>query len=165
MHGIPISVKDSIYQKGKLSTFGLAYLCDELALTDSVLLKLFLVEGAIPIVKGNTSQGPFGMHSTNNVFGEAVNPFDFLRTCGGSSGGDAGLVASKCVPFSISDDTCGGIIVPAAFCGVYGFKPTTGRITNRGIGCARDNRFDEFNHVPSVPGPIGTSVNDLVIGF
>ena len=97
MHGIPISVKDSIYQKGKLSTFGLAYLCDELALTDSVLLKLFLVEGAIPIVKGNTSQGPFGMHSTNNVFGEAVNPFDFLRTCGGSSGGDAGLVASKCV--------------------------------------------------------------------
>ena len=55
MHGIPISVKDSIYQKGKLSTFALAYLCDELALTDSVLLKLFLVGGAIPIVNGNTS--------------------------------------------------------------------------------------------------------------
>jgi Asp-tRNA(Asn)/Glu-tRNA(Gln) amidotransferase A subunit family amidase len=124
MHGIPISVKDSIYQKGKLSTFGLSYLCEELALTDSVLLKLFLVEGAIPIIKGNTSQGPFGINSSNKVFGEAVNPFDFLRSCGGSSGGDAGLVASKCVPFSICDDTCGGIILPAALCGVYGFKPT-----------------------------------------
>lgn len=124
MHGVPFSVKDTIYQKGKLSTFGMAYLCDELALTDSVLLKLFLFEGAIPIVKGNVSQGPFSIHSSNNVFGEAVNPFNFLRSCGGSSGGDAGLVASKCVPFALCDDTCGGIIIPAAFTGIYGFKPT-----------------------------------------
>jgi Asp-tRNA(Asn)/Glu-tRNA(Gln) amidotransferase A subunit family amidase len=124
MHGVPISVKDTIYQKGKLSTFGFAYLCEELALSDAVILKLFLYEGAIPIVKGNVSQGPFSIHSNNNVFGEAVNPFNFLRTCGGSSGGDAGLVASKCVPFALVEDTCGGIIIPAAFCGIYGFKPT-----------------------------------------
>ena len=133
--------------------------------SDGVLLKLFLLEGAIPIVKGNVSQGPFGIHTSNNVFGEAVNPFNFLRSCGGSSGGDAGLVAAKCVPFSICDDICGGIIVPAAFCGIYGFKPTQGRVTNRGIGCARKNRFDQFSHIKPVPGPMGTSVNDLVIGF
>lgn len=67
------------------------------------------------------------------------------RTCGGGSGGDAGLVFSKCVPFSIGCDIDGaGLHLPAAFTGVYSFKPTSTRLSNKGIGASKLNRYDDF---------------------
>lgn len=63
-------------------------------------------------------------HTNNRVWGESLNPLDNERTCGGSSGGDAGLLAARCIPISIGSDIGGSIRFPAAFCGVYGFKPT-----------------------------------------
>ena len=65
----------------------------------------------------------------NNIFGLAKNPHDSLRTCGGSSGGDGGLIASNCVPLSIGTDIGGSIRCPSAFNGVYGIKPTPLRIS------------------------------------
>ena len=64
------------------------------------------------------------IHSINNIYGTSLNPHNVSRTCGGSSGGDAGLVSSKCVPLSIGTDIGGSIRVPSSFCGIYGFKPT-----------------------------------------
>ena len=78
------------------------------------------------------AQGGFGLHTKNLIFGEAFNPIDFKRSCGGNSGGDAGLVAAKCVPMAIGSDFDGGLRVPAAFCGVTCIKPTQGRFTNKG---------------------------------
>jgi len=64
------------------------------------------------------------IHTENTVWRVAKNPHDTLRSCGGSSGGDAGLVAARCVPLAISNDIGGSLRFPAAFCGIYGFKPT-----------------------------------------
>lgn len=125
---------------------GCSFLCDDLAYDDGVIIKLFLIEGAIPMVRGNSACAPYAIHSANQVFGETKNPFNFLRSCGGSSGGDAGLVAAKCIPFSICDDSQ----ISAAFCGVYGFKATQGRLTSRGVGFANKLRFNDFIHVMPV---------------
>ena len=104
------------------------------------------------------------IHTKNLVFGEARNPHNVNRSCGGSSGGDAGMVASKCVPFSIGTDMGGSIRFPAAFCGVYGFKPTNGRTTSYGVPPPRIKRdkYASPGPVPVVLGPLGSSVDDII---
>ncbi len=89
-------------------------------------------EGAIPIVRGNLPQFVWVGHTENRIFGRALNPYDKTRTCGGSSGGDGGLVSSRCVPFAIGTDIGGSIRSPAACNGIIGFKPTAQRGTTRG---------------------------------
>lgn len=99
-------------------------MCNLRALDDAVIVKLLLKAGAIPMVRGNCAQGDLGLITLNLIWGLAKNPLNKFRQTGGSSGGDCGLVATKCVPFSIATDLDGGIRIPAAFTGVYGFKPT-----------------------------------------
>src|SRR5690606_35375937 len=92
----------------------------------------------------------------NLVYGRTHNPWDLHRTPGGSSGGDAALVASGCVPFAVGSDVGGSIRIPAAFCGIAGHKPTGGLIPSTG-------------HFPPGPpgepmmscGPLARYVNDL----
>jgi Asp-tRNA(Asn)/Glu-tRNA(Gln) amidotransferase A subunit family amidase len=91
---------------------------------DAVVVKLLKREGAIPIVRGNLCQFVYVGHTDNRIFGRAVNPYDSMRTCGGSSGGDGALVASRCVPFAIGTDIGGSIRSPASCSGIIGFKPT-----------------------------------------
>ena len=66
----------------------------------------------------------YSIHSTNLIWGTALNPHDNKRSCGGSSGGDGGLVASRCVPIALASDVGSSIRIPAHFNGIYGFKPT-----------------------------------------
>jgi len=76
------------------------------------------------------------VETENNIYGVAKNPWNEEKTAGGSSGGDAGMVASRCVPFGIGSDLGGSIRIPCDFCGVYGFKITNARssIMNQKIG-------------------------------
>jgi len=74
MHGIPFSVKDQINQKGFLSTIGCAYLCDDYATDDAVVVKSFLKAGGIPLVRGNCPQMALSLHTDNLVWGCAENP-------------------------------------------------------------------------------------------
>mmetsp|Transcript_27474 Transcript_27474/g.20633 ORF Transcript_27474/g.20633 Transcript_27474/m.20633 type:complete len:83 (+) Transcript_27474:559-807(+) len=67
------------------------------------------------------------IHSVNQIFGACMNPHDTKRVCGGSSGGDGGLVGAKCVPLSVGSDVGGSIRSPSAFNGICGFKPTSER--------------------------------------
>lgn len=164
MHGIPFSVKDQINMKGKLSTIGCAYLCDDRALDDAVVVKLFQRAGGIPLVRGNCPQLALSLHTNNLIWGEAKNPYDNERSCGGSSGGDAGLIATRCVPLGIGTDIAGSIRLPAAFCGVCGFKPTQTRFSRKGQAEARKERFNQFNHLVSTAGALGKTVDDLIIG-
>lgn len=111
--------------KGYTSTCGTAFLCeDNVSEEDSAVVQCMKLEGAIPLVRGNVPQAMYSIHTTNYIFGEALNPKDNSRSCGGSSGGDAGLVAAGCVPLGIGGDIGGSIRFPAVFCGIYGFKPT-----------------------------------------
>lgn len=157
-----MSVKDSIIQKGFLCTVGLAHLCDQVMDEDSVNVTLFLKAGAIPIVRGNMPQSAFNIHSLNLVWGEALNPYDRTRSAGGSSGGDAGLVSSGCVPFALGGDIGGSIRIPCSFCGIYGFKPTSTRCSSHGLTLGLRKRFTLRSYIRSTVGPIALSVEDLI---
>ena len=104
LHGIPISIKDNIMQSGHTASVGVASLCNQIFSEDAVIVKLLVKAGAVPMVRGNLPQSALSIHSMNYVWGEARNPRDTKRSCGGSSGGDAGLIASRCVPFAVGTD-------------------------------------------------------------
>ena len=89
------------------------------------------------------------------------NPHNIARTPGGSSGGEGALVASRSVPLAIGTDIGGSIRIPAAFCGVAGFKPTPERVTKHGISAPRPNNEVGQNAVRGVVGPLARSVADL----
>ena len=103
------------------------------------------------------------VHTKNMIFGEALNPLDHNRSCGGSSGGEAGLIAARCVPIGLGGDIGGSVRFPASFCGVYGIKPTVTRVSNRGHPKARKMQFAVPGHQEAVIGPLGSSVEDIVI--
>ena len=164
LHGIPISVKDLFSQKGYPATCGCA-MRNQIETEDSACVVPLLEAGAIPIVRGNVPQLCTSIHSYNRMYGEAKNPHDRKRSCGGSSGGDAGLVAACCVPIALGTDLGSSIRIPAAFNGIYGFKPTQGRLPTRGQNLARFSYdLTEAHFVPS-PGPLGKSVRDLIEFF
>lgn len=76
LHGIPLIVKDSIYQQGKVSSFGMAYLCEDPVDSDSLMLRQYMAAGAIPLVRSNVAAGDLLAHSSNPVFGDSINPLD-----------------------------------------------------------------------------------------
>lgn len=126
----------------------------------------FLESGAIPLVRGNVPQGALSIHTKNYVWGRAKNFYDDKRSCGGSSGGDAGLVASRCVPIGIGSDLGGSIRIPAMFNGIVGFKPTQGRTTYKGGNSARFSKFDQLAgfFIPTA-GPLAHSADDCIEFF
>lgn len=75
----------------------------------------------------------FIAHTDNDIYGLSKNLYDNSRSCGGSSGGDSGLVASKCVPFAVGTDIGGSIRIPCGFQGICGFKPTAARMSQNGL--------------------------------
>jgi len=86
----------------------------------------------------------FGFHTENRVWGAALNPYDHSRTCGGSSGGDAGLISTRCVPLSICSDIGGSIRIPAHFTGICGFKPTAWRTSEQGYLTGSPETYNTF---------------------
>ena len=88
--------------------------------------------GAIPIAKTNLPDLLFAFESDNLLFGATNNPYDLTRTSGGSSGGEAALIASCGSPFGLGSDAAGSVRLPAAYCGIAGIKPTSGRLPRTG---------------------------------
>jgi len=136
---------------------------------DAVLIKVLKEQGAIPFIKGNIPQvlmpltifiqALFCLDSLNEVWGNARNPIDKERSAGGSTGGDAGMVALNCTPVSIGTDAGGSLRVPAHFCGVKSFKPTFKRVSN--IGVCDEGRI--ICGLEMVAGPVGKTVDDLAL--
>jgi len=97
------------------------------------------------------------------VFGQTRNPLNQNFRCGGSSGGDAGLVAARCVVSSLGTDIGGSIRNPAACCGIYGLKPTSKRVSMFGMTPPTKLRFNLPPYLTQVIGPLSSSVDDLII--
>ena len=90
-------------------------------------------EGCVPFAHTNIPQGLLNIYSNNNVYGMSTNPYNPVFISGGSSGGEAVGVVTKCSAFGISSDTAGSSRIPAAFCGAVGFKPTgSKRLSTKG---------------------------------
>jgi len=106
------------------------------------------------------------IHTQNKIWGTSLNFYDNSRSCGGSSGGDAGLVASRCVPIAIGSDIAASLRIPAHFNGISSFKPTNRRITYRGGRSPRFSNFDILSgHMSAVGGPLAHSVSDCIEFF
>ena len=133
LHGVPVAVKDVIDVADTPTTAASKVLADNVPATDAVVVQRLRRAGAIVVGKLNTHEFAFGASTTSAAFGAAHNPWDTERICGGSSGGSGAAVAAGLVPGALGTDTAGSIRIPAAFCGVTGIRPTTGRVPNRGV--------------------------------
>jgi amidase len=133
LHGVPFSVKDSIDVQDVRTTAGtLGRRTAPVAKNDATLVARLRAAGGIPIAKTNLPDLLFSFETDNLIYGRTNNPFDTRRTPGGSSGGEAALIASGGSPFGLGSDALGSVRVPAAFCGISSIKPTSGRLPRTG---------------------------------
>jgi amidase len=133
LHGVPFSVKDSIEVAGRVCTAGtLGRKSAAPATEDATLVGRLRAAGAIPIARTNLPDLLFAFESDNLLFGATNNPYDLSRTPGGSSGGEAALIAARGSPMGLGSDAAGSVRLPAAFCGIAGIKPTSGRLPRTG---------------------------------
>ncbi|KAK1706410.1 hypothetical protein CaCOL14_008345 [Colletotrichum acutatum] len=160
LHGLPVSVKDTFNVAGVDTSMGLAYLCHKPAASNAPLVDLLLSLGCVIIAKTNVPQTLGSLDSVNNVFGRTMNPINRLCTAGGSSGGEGVLVAMKGSMIGIGTDIGGSIRVPAMCNGVYGFKPSNGRVPYGGQVLTGIDGMSRTS-VQAVAGPIGRSVEDI----
>jgi len=133
LHGIPISLKDLIYVKGVRSTSGSKILADFVPDYDSTVTRKLRRAGAIIVGTNNTHEFACGITNINPHYGSSKNPWDLARMSGGSSGGSAVAVSSGMSLASIGTDTSGSIRVPSSLCGIFGLKPTYGRVSKYGV--------------------------------
>ena len=133
LHGVPMAVKDVIDVAGERTTAGSRILADSVAARDAATVAALRAAGAVIVGKLNTHEFAYGATTTSPHFGPARNPWDTERICGGSSGGSGSAAAARLVPATLGTDTAGSIRIPACFCGVTGIRPTTGRVSNRGV--------------------------------
>ena len=131
--GVPVAVKDVLDVAGAPTTAASKILAGNVAVRDSDAVAALRAAGAIVLGKLNTHEFAFGATTTSPHFGPARNPWDTERICGGSSGGSGAATAADLVPGTLGTDTAGSIRIPACFCGVTGLRPSTGRVSNRGV--------------------------------
>tara|TARA_B100001123_G_scaffold171278_1_gene197080 strand:- start:11445 stop:12860 length:1416 start_codon:yes stop_codon:yes gene_type:complete len=157
LHGVPISIKDLEMTKGVTTTMGSALFRDRVAEIDSIVVERVKASGAVILGKTNTPE--FGQSgTTENMLGEPCrNPWNTTRTPGGSSGGAAAALAAGLCTLSVGTDGGGSIRIPASFSGVFGVKPTQGRVPRfGGYGRPSANHFSQS-------GPITRTVADSAL--
>lgn len=128
LHGVPVSIKDSVPMAGVVSTSGSRLLRDYIPAADAVSVERLRAAGAIIVGRTNAPEFVWRGSTDNRLFGETRNPWDITRTCGGSSGGAGAAVASGLAPLALGTDGAGSIRIPASFCGIFGLKPSYGLV-------------------------------------
>src|SRR5437773_4632100 len=125
LHGVPFAVKDLVNTAGVRTTFGSVAAADNIPMTDSPAVARLKAAGAILVGKTTTPEFGHKCFTEAPLFGRTANPWDLSRTPGGSSGGAAAAVAAGLGPIGIGTDGGGSSRIPAACCGVVGFKQTS----------------------------------------
>jgi len=155
LHGVPVSVKDNTPTKGLRTTYGSKIFEHHVPEQDALIVERLKSAGAIVVGKTNTPEFAAGGNTFNAVFGATRNPWDPSLTCGGSSGGAAVALATGMAPLAQGSDLGGSLRMPAAFCGVVGFRTSAGLIP----AYPKDLAWDTL----SVTGPMARTVADTAL--
>ncbi|WP_080835676.1 amidase [Cohnella massiliensis] len=157
LHGVPIGVKDNVQTAGVRTTAGSRVLADWIPDEDAAVVAKLKSAGAIIVGKTNLHEFAMGATTENDAYGTARNPWDAGAIAGGSSGG-SGVAAATGIAFgAVGTDTAGSIRLPAAQCGIVGFKPTYGRVSRHGTV-----PFSwSLDHI----GPMTRNVRDAAVMF
>ena len=158
LHGLPISIKDLEMTEGIRTTSGSLIFADRIASYDSVVVERVKKAGAVILGKTNTPEYGLLGHTENRLGDHCRNPWNTERTTGGSSGGAGASVAAGLCALATGSDGGGSIRIPAGFCGIYGIKPTQGRISYY-LGPGADPAANLF----SQPGPMTRTVEDSAV--
>ncbi len=156
--GVPWTVKETFGLAGYPQSAGSIYRRHVRAERDATAVARIRLAGAIPLGLTNVPEMAMWMESDNLVYGRTGNPYAYHRTAGGSSGGEAAIIGSGATSFGIGSDVGGSIRMPAAFCGVFGHKPTGGTVPLRGHYPPADGLFSRF----CCAGPIARKATDLM---
>ncbi|HLK47238.1 MAG TPA: amidase [Bryobacteraceae bacterium] len=160
LHGVPFSIKDSLELAGTICTAGSwGRRGAPRSSTDAAVVARLRAAGAVPIAKTNLPDLLFAFESDNLLFGATKNPYDPARTSGGSSGGEAALIAACGTPCGLGSDAAGSVRVPAAFCGIAAIKPTSGRLPRTGHFPPAGGWIETLWQI----GPIARHVEDLCL--
>jgi AtzE family amidohydrolase len=156
--GVPFAVKN-LYDIATVATVAGSRIDRDRApaLRDAALVRRLVGHGAVLVGALNMDEYAFGFSTENTHYGATRNPHDPARIAGGSSGGSAAAVAASLLPLTLGSDTNGSIRVPAALCGVFGLRPTFGRLSRAGMRL--------FAASLDVGGPFARSVEDLAISY
>jgi len=152
LHGVPVSLKDVLYTRGVRTTGGSRLFADLVPEEDTVAVGRLKAAGAVILGKTNTSEFGHKALTDNPLFGVTRNPWDLMRTPGGSSGGAAAAVASGLGPVALGTDGGGSVRIPAGFCGLVGVKPSFGRVP-------QTPGFPGWDHIGTT-GPLARTVRD-----
>jgi indoleacetamide hydrolase len=162
LHGLPLLIKDNINSATLPTTAGTPSLIGNRPRANAHVLDALLRAGGILFGKANMHELAFGITSNNGAFGPVRNPYDPSKIPGGSSGGNAAGVAARFAPAGIGSDTGGSTRIPAALCGIVGFRPTVGRYPGTGT-LAGVREVVPIAHTRDTPGPIARSVADVAL--
>jgi amidase/aspartyl-tRNA(Asn)/glutamyl-tRNA(Gln) amidotransferase subunit A len=156
--GLPYAVKNLFDIEGMVTIAGSKINREHSPATaDAVLVQRLKAAGAVLLGALNMDEYAYGFTTENTHYGPTCNPHDPARMSGGSSGGSGAAVAAGQVPFTLGSDTNGSIRVPSSLCGVWGLKPTFGRLTRRGTY--------PFVHSIDHLGPLADSVEGLALPY
>ncbi len=155
LHGVPVSIKDILFTRGVVTTGGSRIFADFVPEEDAIAVERLKAAGAVILGKTNTPEFGHKALAENPFLGATRNPWRSDRTPGGSSSGAGTAVAAGFGPLALGTDGGGSIRIPASFCGIYGFKPSFGRVPS-GPG------FPGWETM-TVPGPMTRTVRDTAL--
>ena len=161
LHGLPVTVKDTIDTAGLRTTSGSPLRSDRIPDHDAPAVARLRDAGAIILAKTNTAEMAMDYNGDNPVFPRAHNPYDLSRTPGGSSAGEAAAIATCMSPAGIGSDLAGSVRIPAHFCGITGLKPGVARIPGGGQFPPAAGAYS----LGSAIGPMARNVADLQLLF
>ncbi len=161
LHGVPITIKDSLDTEGIVTTGGTRGREQHLPERDAPVVARLRAAGAVLLGKTNTPELTFSGETCNPIYGRTRNPYDLERSPGGSSGGSAAIIACGGSALELGSDTGGSIREPAHLCGIAGIKPTSGRTPRSGHIVPWGGVLDGLTQI----GPMARYIEDLVLSL
>jgi amidase len=162
LHGVPFTVKDNISAAGIPMAIGVRERAGIVAAADATAVGRLKAAGAILLGKTNCPPWGGGIETDNEVYGRTSNPYDLTRTPGGSSGGEAAIIAAQGSPCGLGTDSGASVRLPAHFCGLASIKPSAGRVPLTGV-VDDEGQVGTLGDPRTQVGPLARSVADVAL--